>query len=159
MVQLSHLFMTTGKTILWLYRHLSLLFNSLCRFVIAFLPRSKQLLISWLQSPSAVISEPKKRKSVMISTFPVYLPWSNGTRCHDLSCFEFWVSCQFFHITLSPSSRNSLVPLHSAIRVISSTVLWLLMEILIPACDSSSPALLMIYSAYIVNEQGHNIQP
>ena len=64
-VQLSHPYMTTGKTIAltrWTFhgKVMSLLFNMLCRFVIAFLPRSKRLLISWLQSPSAVILEPKK---------------------------------------------------------------------------------------------------
>ena len=64
-VQLSHPYMTTGKTIAltrqtFTGRVMSLLFNMLCRFVIAFLPRSKRLLISWLQSPSAVILEPKK---------------------------------------------------------------------------------------------------
>ena len=71
MVQLSHLFMTTGKTIvltLWTFvgKVMSLLFNMLSGFVIAFLPRSKHLLISWLQSPFAVILEPKKIKSVTV---------------------------------------------------------------------------------------------
>ena len=66
MVQLSHLYMTTGKTIaltIWTFvgKVMSLLFNTLSRFVIAFLPRSKCLLISWLQSPSAVILKPKNR--------------------------------------------------------------------------------------------------
>ena len=65
MVQLLHLYMTTGKTIaltIWTFvgKVITLLFNILSRFVIAFLPRSKYLLISWLQSPSAVILEPKK---------------------------------------------------------------------------------------------------
>ena len=74
MVQLSHPYMTTGKTIALTVRTfvskvMSLLFNMLSRFVIAFLPRSKYLLISWLQSPSAVILEPKKRKSAPASTF------------------------------------------------------------------------------------------
>ena len=72
MVQLSHPYMITGKTIfltIWTFvgRVISLLFNMLPRFVIAFLPRSKRLLISWLQSPSAVILEPKKIKSVTVS--------------------------------------------------------------------------------------------
>ena len=53
--------------------------------VITFLPRSKSLLISWLQSPSAVILEPKKVKSVTVSIFsPIYLPWSDGTASDDL---------------------------------------------------------------------------
>ena len=71
MVLLSHPYMTTGKTIAltrWNFvgKIMSLLFNMLSRLVIAFLPRSKYLLISWLQSPSAVILEPKKMKSVEI---------------------------------------------------------------------------------------------
>ena len=72
MVQLSHLYVTTGKTISltpWTFvgKVMSLLFSVLSRFVIAFLLRSKCLLISWLQSPSAVILEPKKIKSVTVS--------------------------------------------------------------------------------------------
>ena len=71
MVQLSHPYMTTGETIAltrWTFagKVMSLLFNILCRLVIAFLPRSKRLLISWLQLPSAVILEPKKIKSVSV---------------------------------------------------------------------------------------------
>ena len=71
-VQLSHPYMTTGKTIAltrWAFvgKVMSLLFNMLSRLVITFLPRSKQLLISWLQSPSAVIMEPKKMKFVTVS--------------------------------------------------------------------------------------------
>ena len=72
-VQLSHPYMTTGKTIAltrWAFigKVMSLLLNVLSRLVIAFLPRSKHLLISWLQSPSAVILEPKKIKSDTVST-------------------------------------------------------------------------------------------
>ena len=71
MVQLSHPYITTGKTIAlttqaFVGKVMSLLFNMLSRLVIAFLPRSKRLLISWLQSPSAVILEPKKIKSVHV---------------------------------------------------------------------------------------------
>ena len=71
-IQLSHPYMTAGKTIaltIWtlIGKVISLLFNMLSRFVIAFLPRSKCLLISWLQPLSAVVLEPKKRKSVTIS--------------------------------------------------------------------------------------------
>ena len=62
---------------------MSLLFN-MSRFVIAFLTRSKCLSISWLQSPSMVILEPRKIKFVTLSIFPIYLPWSDGTRCHEL---------------------------------------------------------------------------
>ena len=72
MVQLSHLYMTPGKTIaltiqIFVCKVMSQLFNMLSRSVIAFLPRSKNLLISWLQSPSVVILEPKKIKSVTVS--------------------------------------------------------------------------------------------
>ena len=75
LVQLSHLYMTTVKTIvltiqIFVSKVMSLLFNTLSRLVIAFLPRSKCLLISWLQSPSAEILEPKKIKSVTVSTVP-----------------------------------------------------------------------------------------
>ena len=78
MVQLSHPYMTTGKTIAltrWTFvgKVMSLLFNILSRLVITFLPRSKRLLISWLQSPSAVMWEPRKIKSV---TFPLCPPFS-----------------------------------------------------------------------------------
>ena len=74
MVQLSHPYMTTGKIIAvtrqtFVGKVMSLLFNMLPRFVKAFLPRSKRLLISWLQSPSAVILEPKKIQSVTASIF------------------------------------------------------------------------------------------
>ena len=64
---------------------LSLLFNMLSRFIIAFLARSKHLLISWLQSPSAVSLEPKKIVFYCFHCFLIYLPWSDGTGCHDLS--------------------------------------------------------------------------
>ena len=78
-VQLSHPYMTTGKTIAlirWTFvsKVLSLLFNMLSRLVIAFLPKRKHLLISWLQSPTAVILEPKKIKSITVHCLPIYLP-------------------------------------------------------------------------------------
>ena len=79
-VQLSHPYMTPGKTInltVWTFvgKVMSLLLITLSRFVIAFLPRSKRLLISWLCSPSTVILEPKKIKSITVSIFsPIYSP-------------------------------------------------------------------------------------
>ena len=88
-VQLSHSYMTIGKTIAltrWTFvgKVMSLLFNMLSRLVITFLPRSKRLLISWLQSPSAVILEPSKVKSVTVSTV-------SPSVCHEvmgpLSCY------------------------------------------------------------------------
>ena len=77
-VQLSHPYMTPGKTIAltrWTFvgKVISLLFNMLSRFVIAFLPRNKLLLISWLQSTSAVILEPPKIKSLTVFSFSIYL--------------------------------------------------------------------------------------
>ena len=81
---------TTGKTIAltrqtFVGKVMSLLFNMLSRLVITLLPRSKRLLISWLQSPSAVILEPPQNKVWhCFHCFPIYFPWSDGTRCHDL---------------------------------------------------------------------------
>ena len=90
MVQLSHPYMTTGRTIAftrWTFvgKVTSLLFNMLSGLVIAFLPRSKHLFISWLQPLSAVILEPKTIVSHCFNCFPIHLPWSYGTGCHDLS--------------------------------------------------------------------------
>ena len=90
-VQLSHPYMTTGKTIALTRRTfvgkvISLLLNMLSRLVITFLPRSKRLLISWLQSPCAVILEPPQNKVWhCFHCFPTYLPWSDGTTCRDLN--------------------------------------------------------------------------
>ena len=88
-VQLSHPYMTTGKTIAltrqtFVGKVMFLFLNMLSRLVITFLPRSKRLLILWLQSPSPVIFETKKIKSDSFHCFPIYFPWSDGTRCHDL---------------------------------------------------------------------------
>ena len=86
-VQLSHPYLTTGKTIaltrrIFVSKVMSLLLNMLSRLDITFLPRSKRLLISWLQSPSAVILEPRKIKTNTVSTVSPSV--SHGTRCHDL---------------------------------------------------------------------------
>ena len=88
--QLSHPYMATGKTIALtngpLLMKQCLCFLILSRLVIIFLPRSKHLLISWLQSPSVVILEPRKNKmSHSFDCLPIYFPWSDATRCHDLS--------------------------------------------------------------------------
>ena len=90
-VQLSHPYMTTGKTIAltiqtFAGKVMSLLFNMLSRLVIAFIPRSKCLLISWLQSPSAVIFwSPQNKVYHCFHWCPIYVPWTDETRCHDLS--------------------------------------------------------------------------
>ena len=141
--------MTTGKTIAltrWTFagQVMSLLFNMLSRLVITFLPRSKHLLISWLQSPSAVILEPKKIKSVTVSIV-------SPSICHevmgpDAMVLVFWMFC--FKPTFSLSSFTFIKRLFSssllsAIRVVLSAYLRLLIflpAILISTCDSSSPA-------------------
>ena len=94
-VQLSHPYMITGKTIALTRPNfvgkIMLLFNMLSRFVIAFLPRSKHLLISWLQSPSAVALEPKKIKSVIVFIGSLFaMKWWDWS--HDLVCSDkgFW---------------------------------------------------------------------
>ena len=92
-VQLSYPYMTTRKTkalTRWTFvgKVMSLLFNMLSRLVIAFLPRSKRLLISQLQSPSALILEPQNIVSHCFHCSPIYLPYSDGTRCMLL---VFWM--------------------------------------------------------------------
>ena len=125
-VQLSHPYMATGKTIALTRQTLvgkvmSLLLNMLSRLVITFLPRSKRLLISWLQSPSAVILEPPQNKvSYCFHCFPIYLTWSDGA---DAMIFVFWMlsfkptfSLSSFPVIKRLFSSSSL----SAIRVVSS---------------------------------------
>jgi len=142
---------------------MSLLFSMLYRWVITFLPRSKRFLISWLQSPSAVILEPPKIKSDTIYTV-------SPSICHevmgpDAMILVLWMLS--FKPTSSLSSFTFKKRLFtssslSAIRVVSSAYLRLLIflpAILIPACASSSPAFLKMYSAYKLNKQGDNIQP
>ena len=90
MVQLSHPYMTIGKTKAltrqtFVDKVMSLLLNMLSRLVLTFLPRSKHLLISWLQSPSAVILGPRKIKSVTVSTVSPSICHEMMGRCHDLS--------------------------------------------------------------------------
>ena len=149
MAQLSHPYMTTRKIIALTRRTfvgkvMSLIFNMLSRLVIAFLPRSKHLLISWLRSPSAVILEPQNKVSHCFHCFPIYLSWRDGSGCHDLS----FLNVDFYLFTLIKRLFSS--SWLSAIRVVSSAYLWSLIflpAILIPACASSSPASCMMYSA------------
>ena len=142
---------------------MSLLFNMVSRLVITFLPRSKGLLISWVQSPSAVILEPKKIKSVTVSTVsPSIFHEVMGS---DTVAFIFWMlsfkpsfSLSFFPFIKRLFSFSSL----SALRVVSSAYLRLLIflpAILILACASFSPAFHLMYSAYKLNKQDGNIQP
>ena len=130
MVQISHPYMTSGKTIAltrWTFvgKVMSLLFNMLSRLVTAFLSRSKHLLISWLQSPSAVILEPQKIKSATVSTvFPSIYHEVMGP---DAMIFVFWMLS--FKPTFSLSSFPFIKRLFSssslfAIRVVSSASSW-----------------------------------
>ena len=168
MAQLSHPYKTTGKTIALTRRTfvgkvMSLLFNILSRFVISFLPRSKLLLISWLQPPSAVILEPKKIKPVTVSiVFP--------SICHevmgpDAVILVFWMLSfkrTFSHYSFTFIKRLFSSSSLSVIRVVSFEYLRFLIflpAILIPACASSSLAFHMMYPAYKLNKQGDNIQP
>ena len=113
-VQLSHPYMTTGKTIaltrrIFVGKVKSLLFNMLSWLIITFLSRSKHLLISWLQSSSAVILEPRKIKSLTISP-SIYHEVMGSDAIILVS--ECWVLCQLFNSLLSLASRGSLVLLH-----------------------------------------------
>ena len=125
-VQLSHPYMTTGKTIVltgctFVDTVMSLLFNMLSRLVITFLPRSKCLLISWLQLPSIVIFEPKERKSVTASTFTLSI-------CHEMVDLDAvsYVFCMlsfkpvfslFFYTLIKKLFSSSSL---SAVRVVPS---------------------------------------
>ena len=167
-VQFSHPYMTTEKTIAltrWTFvgKVMPLLFNMLSRLVITFLLRSKCFLVSWLQSSSSVILEPKKIKSATVSTV-------SPSICHKVMGLNammlvFWMLS--FKTTFSRSSFTFIKRLFSssslsAIRVVSSRYLRLLiflLAVLIPAYASSSPAFLKMYSAYKLNKQGDNIEP
>ena len=130
---------------------MSLLFNMLSRLVIVFLPRSKRLLISWLQSPSAVILEPKKIVSRCFHFFPIYLHEVMGLEAMILFFWMLSFKPTFSLVSFTFIRRvfsSSLLPV---IRVVSSAYLKLLIflpTVLNPACASSSPAFCMMYSAY-----------
>ena len=143
---------------------MSLLFNMLSRLGITFLTRSKCLLISWLQSPSAVILEPRHPsiKSLSFHCFPIYLPWSDGLDYMililQMLSFKPGFSLSSFTFIKRLFSSSAL----SAVRVVSSAYLRLLIflpAILFPAGDSSNPGFSMMYSAYKLNKQSDNIQP
>ena len=162
MFQFSYLYSMTGKTIaltIWTFdsKVMSQLFSMLSRFVITILPRSKGLLISWQQSPSTVILEPKKIKSVIASTF---LP----SICHEVMGLDVMNSI-FWMLNLKPAfslssftfiKRLFISSSLSAIRMVSSAYLRFLIflpTILIPACDSSSLEFYMIYFVYKLSNQ------
>ena len=168
MVQLSHPYMTTGKNIAltmhtFVGKEILLLFNMLSRLVIAFLPKSKHFLISWLQSSSEVILEPKKIKSVIVSIL-------SQSTCHEVMGPDAMILVSWFlsfkpvFSFLSFTFIRSLFSssLFSAIRVVSSPylrLLILLLEILTSACVSSTLAFFMMNSLYMWNKQDINIEP
>ena len=137
---------------------MSLPLNMLSRLIITFLPRSKHLLISWLQSPSAVILEPPKSDTVSIVSPSI---------CYKVMglnamIFVFWM------LNFRPASSLSFIPwpfqflftfCHKGGVICISEVIDISPTILIPACVSSSPVFLMMYSAQKLNKQGDNIQP
>ena len=155
-VQLSHPYVTTEKTIdltRWTFvcKEISLLFNTLSSFGIAFLQRHKHILISWLQSPSAVILEPKKRKSVTVSII-------SPSICHEVMGLDTMIFI-FLMLSFKPTfslpsftfikrlfSSSSL----SAIRVVSSAYLRLLIflpvifQLVLPPAQHFSPYTLHI---------------
>ena len=167
MVQLSHLYMTTGKTIAltrqnFVSKMMSPLFNMMSRFVITFLPR-KFFFISWLQSPSSVILEPRKIKSVTVSTFSLSI-------CHEVMVpdvmvlvFECWVLSQLLYSLLFPSPRSYLVPLHFMLLELYYLYIWgyfyFSQKSWFQLETKSSMAFCMMYSAYKLNKQGGNTEP
>ena len=161
MVQLSHPYITNGKTIaliIWTFvsKVMSLLFNMLS---------SKEQVSFNFMGAVTVHSDFKAQENEIwhcFHIFPIYLPWSDRTGCHDLRFLNIEYYCRFctllFHLHQEAFSSSSL----SAIRVVSSAYLRLLiflLAILIPACASSSPAFPMMYCAYNLNRQGDNMQP
>ena len=166
-VQLSHPYMIIGKTIAltrqtFVGKVMFLLFNMLSRLVISFLPRSKCLLISWLQPPSVVILEPPKIKSDTVSIVSPSI--SHKVMRPDAMILVFWLLSfkPTFSLLFHFHQEALYSSLLSAIRVVSSAYLRLLiflMAILIPACALPSQAFRMMYFAYKFKKQGDSIQP
>ena len=171
--------MTTWKIIAWIRQTfigkvMSLFLYILSRLVIAFLPRSKCHVILCCSQNLQWFWSQESKVSHCFHCFSIYMPWKDGTRCHDL---RFWMlSCkpvcffccccfvsQFFHSPVSLSSRGLFSPSSlSAIWVLSSVYLRLFLfppAILIQACASSSLAFHMMCSASNLNKQGYNSEP
>ena len=156
-VHLSHLYMTAGKTVALTIRTfvgkvISLIFNTLPKFVIAFVQG-----IFYFHDCSDVGAQENK-VCHCFHCFPFYLTWSDWIRCHDLLNTEFQAAFSLSYFTFI-KRLFSLFSL-SAIKVASSAYLRLLMfllSVLIPDCDSSSPAFCMMYSAYTLNKQGDKV--
>ena len=128
--------------------------NMLSRLVVPFLPRSKRLLISWLQSPSAVTSEPKKIKSDTVSTVSPSI--SHEVMGLDAMIFIFWMFLFHFHQEVFEFLFTFC---HQDDFICISEVIDISPGNLDSNYASSSPAFLMMYSAYKLNKQGDNTQP
>ena len=163
-VQLSHSYMTTGKTTAltrWTFagKVMSLLFNMLSRLVITFLPRSKCLNFMAAITICSNCGAPQNKVSHCLHCFPIYLPWSGGTG-PEAKILVFWMLS--FKPAFSLSAFTFIKKLVSfsllfATMVVSSAYLRLLiflLVILILASTLSSPAFGMMYSAYKLNNQG-----
>ena len=167
MVQLSHPYMTPGETIAltrWTFagKVMSLLFNMLSRLVIAFLPRSKPFNFMAAVTICSDFGAQENEVCHCFHRVSIYLPWCDGTGCHDLC---------FWNVSFKPAlplssftfiKRLFSFSLLSAIKVVWFAYLRLLAflpAVLIPACALSSPAFLMMYSAFNLNKQGNHIQP
>ena len=159
--------MTTGKSMAltrqtFVDKVMSLHFNMQSRFVRAFLPRSKHLLISRLQSPSAVILELKKIKSVTVSIVSQSIAMKCWDQMPSSLCFECWVLSQLSHFPLSLSSGGSLVPLCFLTKGWSYLPIWgywyfsqqSWFQLVLP-----QSGICMMYFAYNLNKQSDNIQP
>ena len=157
MDQLSHPYIpvVTGKTIAltrqnFVGKVMSLFWNMLSTLVIAFLPRSKRLNFMAAVTICSDFGAQENKVCQCFQCFPIYFPWNDGTGCHDL----FWMLSFKPSFSLSSSTlikKFCSSSLLSALRVLSSAYLWLLiflLAILIPACASSSLAFCMMYSAY-----------
>ena len=155
-VQLTHLYMTTGKTkalTIWTFvvKERPLLFNTLSRLVIAFLPR-EQASFTFMAAITVCSDFGAQENKIChcFHFFPIYLPWCDGTECYDLSFFEYFFKTAFSLFSFTFIKRLFSFCLLSAISVVSSAYLRLLIffpAMLIPACVSSSPAFLTMYSA------------
>ena len=141
---------------------MSLLFNMLSRFVIAFLPRSKHLLISWLQSLSTAILEPKKIISVTVSNFSLSM-------CHEVMDLDA-VILGFWMLSFKPAFSHSYFNLikslqflftfcHYSCVICISEVTGNSLSSLNFSFASSNPTFCMMYSAYKLNKQGDDVQP
>ena len=160
--------MTTAKTIAstrWTFvvKVMSLLFTKLSSLVKVFLSRSKCLLVSWMQSPPAVIFGASKNKVCPpFHCFPIYLPWSDGSRCHELSFLTVEFQANFFTLLFHFHQVTLwffFAFCHKGGAICVSEVI----DISPGNLDSSlcfiQPGIWHMYSAYRLNKQGDNLQP